>query len=301
MRKTFALFFMLLLAVGCSQGPTLKPGAVIIASDVQALQFAPDSLTLAVAAKDPTVSLVDVDSGRERGKLSGHTSSIVGLAYSADSKMLATASTDGTVKVWNPDQQKLLTTLKPGGSAVAFRPDGKRMAVGSDGTIRVYQTDTWKLFKEWRESDGAISTLAFSEDGKKLAAGTPRGLKLYDADAGNQLAAHVENNQPVKAIAFAGDQDLMAYYQGYGVVLLRADGSSRATHPENGTVGFSSDGKRAVVASAALSTLIKDTETWKDLGSTKLALGSVNAVSMSKDGKMAAVAGIKDITVLKLP
>lgn len=302
MRKTIALLVVFLFAVGCTQGSTLKKGAVVLATDVQALQFAPDNLTLAMGSKDHSVRLIDVDTGRERGNLAGHTDGVLALAYSSDSKMLASASSDGTVRVWNPDQQKLLTTLKPGGYSVAFRPDGKRMAVGSDMMIRVYNTETWALFKEWKEPDGTVFSLAFSEDGKKLASGTGAGLKLWDADSGTQIAAHVEQGQAVKAICFPSEQDLMAYYQGYGVVLLRAnDGSSRSTHPENGTVAFSGDGKRAVVASASLSTLIKDTETWKDLGTTQLPLGSVSCAAMSMDGKMAAVAGIKDVTVVKLP
>ncbi len=302
MRKTFALFILVLVAVGCSSSPSLKTGAVVHASDVLAMQFAPDGLTLAMGSNDHSLRLVDVDTGRERGNLTGHEQGVWALAYSSDSKMLASASSDGTVRVWNPDQQKLLTTLKPGGYSVAFRPDGKRLAVGSDYAIRIYNTDKWTLFKEWKEPDGNVFALAFSEDGKKLASGTSAGLKLWDADSGTQIAAHVENNQAVKAICFPSEQDLMAYYQGYGVVLLRAnDGSSRATHAENGTVGFSGNGKRAIVASASLSTLVKDTEAWKDLGAIKLPLGSVNCVAMSMDGKMSAVAGLKDVTVLKLP
>lgn len=302
MRKSIALIMLLALAVGCSTGPSLKKGAVVLASDVLSLQFAPDGLTLAMGSKDHSLRLIDVDSGTERASLAGHEDGVWALAYSSDSKMLASASSDGTVRVWNPDQRTLLATLKPGGYSVAFRPDGKRLAVGSDYAIRIYNTDKWTLFKEWQEPDGNVFALAFSEDGKKLASGTSAGLKLWDADAGTQLAAHVENNQPVKAICFPTEQDLMAYYQGYGVVLLRAsDGSSRATHPENGTVGFSGNGKRAIVASASLSTLIKETEAWKNLGSIKLPLGSVSTVAMSVDGKMAAVAGIKDVTVLKIP
>ncbi|GMU53790.1 MAG: hypothetical protein AMXMBFR33_29360 [Candidatus Xenobia bacterium] len=302
MRKTFVLLCLLILAVGCAQGPSLKKGAVILASDVLALQFAPDGLTLAMGSNDKSLRLIDVDSGVERANLPGHEKGVWALAYSPDNKMLASAASDGTVRIWNPDQKRLLQVLKPGGYSVAFRPDSKRLAVGSDYKIRIYNTENWTLFKEWAEPDGNVFTVAFSEDGKKLASGTSKGLKVWDADAGTQMSAHVENNQSVRAICFPTEEELAAYYQGYGVVLLRArDGSARASHPENGTVAFSGNGKRAIVASASLSTLLKDTEAWKDLGSIKLPLGTVNAVTVSTDGKLAAVAGIRDVTVLKLP
>ena len=80
--------------------------------------------------------------------LRGHSNNVWDVAYSPDGSRLATASFDGTVKIWNvspgPEQGKEITTLSGHTaevSGVAFSPDGKHLAsVSWDGTLRVYYT-----------------------------------------------------------------------------------------------------------------------------------------------------------------
>jgi WD40 repeat protein len=71
----------------------------------------------------------------------------VDVAFRPDGTRVATASGDGTAKVWNVStgsarSEQPLTLYNPGGvqvTGVAFSPDGKRLAASSnDGTVRVY-------------------------------------------------------------------------------------------------------------------------------------------------------------------
>ena len=84
--------------------------------------------------------------------LSGHTQRVTAVAFSPDSRTLATGSVDFTVKVWNVADGALVRTLSGHGSsvmAVAFSPDGALLASGSeDTTVRL-----------WRASDGPSCTL----------------------------------------------------------------------------------------------------------------------------------------------
>jgi WD40 repeat protein len=73
--------------------------------------------------------------------LSGHNGEVYAIAFSADGKTIATASTDKTAKLWAADTGKeLLTVNTPDElTGVAISPDGSHLAVaGYDGTNRIY-------------------------------------------------------------------------------------------------------------------------------------------------------------------
>ena len=77
-----------------------------------------------------------------RATLRGHTQAVVAVAYSPDGKTLASASYDGTLKLWDVAGGKERATLKGHTDAVlcvAFSPDGKALAsAGYDTTVRLW-------------------------------------------------------------------------------------------------------------------------------------------------------------------
>ena len=79
--------------------------------------------------------------------LHGHTAAVRSVAFSPDGKRLASASEDGTVRVWERHDGAARGPALKGHTAavpsVAFSPDGKRLASASeDRTVRVWEATT---------------------------------------------------------------------------------------------------------------------------------------------------------------
>ncbi|MEH2004848.1 AAA-like domain-containing protein, partial [Nostoc sp.] len=85
---------------------------------------------------------------REQNQLEGHSSLVNSVVFSPDGKTLASASADKTIKLWNRETGKEITTLTGHSSlvnSVVFSPDGKTLASASfDNTIKLWNRETGK-------------------------------------------------------------------------------------------------------------------------------------------------------------
>ncbi|MEA5518209.1 CHAT domain-containing protein, partial [Limnoraphis robusta] len=102
--------------------------------------------------------------------LGGHVNWVRAVSFSPDGKLLATASGDNTVKLWDASTGKEIKTLTGHTNSVngvSFSPDGKTLATASgDNTVKLWDASTGKEIKTLTGHTNSVNGVSFSPDGK---------------------------------------------------------------------------------------------------------------------------------------
>lgn len=224
---------------------------------------------------------------------------IVNMAYDQQQRLVAIASQDITIKLWDLEQNRI-TGVLPGFFPVAFTPNGKQLvSMGSTIKLAVWDPYTGEHLADLDTKYELIQNLSFSADGKYLAGAGFQGIiKIWDMETKTlikELKGHVGG---VSGTCFSPD--------GKRLVSAGMDQTVKVWDFENGTeiksltghqilvsdVQYSPDGKYFASASWDKTIKLWDANTFAEVRTFEGHTNMIMSISFNADGtKLASCAG----------
>jgi WD40 repeat protein len=266
-------------------------------SAIHSLVFSPDGRRVVTTRRashwiEPSeMKLWDVRTGQELLAFSAPNYPVTGVAFSPDGRLLAAASWDGSIKLWDSEPAPELFAVKADSRLLAFvGPDSGVLAAAGDRTLRLWDV---KTAEERDGFGGPRQPLAFTPDGHVLLGHTAGQIELRDMIKGQVLAAP---SDPMSVGAWAVSADSKTF------AIVGEELSVRPRLPPRGPGGrppFPPPGPPVPRPEPGLIRLW-DASTGREHKPFPRRIGYVSCLALSPDGRKIAAPDSHDRSAVKL-
>lgn len=165
-------------------------------SEINSIDFSPDSRLIASAGEDHRVHIWDSQTGERLTSLVGHKNEVMRVRFASDGFRIVTASLDRTACIWEVGTGKVVHQLPHNGEVidVDISADSQWIATASrDRTAMIWSATSGKPHVRSLFHEQGVRNVVFSPDGKRLLTRDFRGLRLWDVSLGTPLTAHLKH------------------------------------------------------------------------------------------------------------
>ncbi len=157
------------------------------AGPVDAVAFSPDGGSFVSGDWGGQVTVRDVKTGTARWQ-APHGQYVMSVAYSPDGHRIAAGSSDRTIKIFDANDGRVLSTLDghtDGVLSVRFAPDGQQLVSGSyDNTARIWDLASGETQQVLRGHSWWVWTADFSPDSRRIVTAGQDGKAIVWEEQG---------------------------------------------------------------------------------------------------------------------
>jgi WD40 repeat protein len=271
----------------------------------RALLLASEALNTRLRSNDPP--LPEAEDAVHRALLAanlrlilrGHTGNVTGVAFSPDSKRLATVSDDDTVKLWDTVTGRQLSSFSAhsgGLRAVVFMFDNLRLiTAGKDGTTRIWNISNAQPTLTLRGHSGPVNAIALNASETLLAtAGDDKTARLWDPVTGRELFTLSGHTNSIHGIAFShnGKRVATSAYDATAKVWDTATGKQLFNLPDHtdshGAIAFSPNDRTLATPGRGATITLWNADTGEEYKTLSDNSDVIESLAYGRDGNLAA-------------